>query len=396
MKTSACVAGLQPPIKSLTDAEFMNVFDVRRVPSDVSTRIVSFEDLFTYVCVRIRLADYITVLTDLLIPEGPFRCAGLINDSNFCYQNAGIQLLLCASKLFPYLNDQVKTMECTGGLVWRSPMLLALQTLFHCMSTSPSPVRVNDFLPNSFLREQIQRLVALNSAQKSDLEDVKLEKGDLEDINRQLLTFDNPRQQATDEWLMLFMRILNQCKIFPTNMFMVNTNYQIMCRNCRAQSKIQNHAEPFYHIPLERDARVRLPISTLLRKSLATEFIADSKCEACHRKGQFKDTFISAPEPAYVIFSLKRLVDDVRPGAFQPEFLNIDVDPDPATINGKSYICVGAVVHSGGTGGGHYIAYRRKASDGSRWKQLNDTRCADVQTTEINTHATLLMYEQQA
>jgi len=144
------------------------------------------------------------------------------------------------------------------------------------------------------------------------------------------------------------------------------------------------------------------PLSKLLGAYLAPEWITDFTCEHCHTLGKVLKRCSLRKTSDGLIFNLKRFAATASGARIKIHRkvaipLLLDLNSMLGSVNFGSYELSSMVVHDGGMGGGHYMAYARHRQGRTLtddWLWFSDQHFGPVSAEEVfNSEPSLIFYE---
>lgn len=143
-------------------------------------------------------------------------------------------------------------------------------------------------------------------------------------------------------------------------------------------------------------------LAGLLGAYLAPEWVSDFKCEHCLTRGKVLKRFSIQATSDALVFNLKRFAPTASGSRIKVHRkVAVPLILDLASLLGSAHLGVyelcSIVVHDGGMGGGHYMAYvrqRRGSTLTSEWLWFSDQHFGPVDADEVfNSEPFLVFYE---
>jgi ubiquitin carboxyl-terminal hydrolase 20/33 len=150
------------------------------------------------------------------------------------------------------------------------------------------------------------------------------------------------------------------------------------------------------------DCAVEATLADLLGAYLAPEWITDYLCEHCQTRGKVLKRFSINGTSDALVFNLKRFAPTASGSRIKVHRkVSVPLVLDLSSLLGSdtlgTYELCSTVVHDGGMGGGHYMAYarqRRGTTLTREWFWFSDQHFGPVDADEVlNSEPFLLFYE---
>lgn len=305
---------------------------------------------------------------------------GLRNIGNSCYLNSVIQCVLHCDPLKEYLlrgrhKSELNSRSKTRGQVADATAEL-LKTLLAGQTGSPSDVKRAVTSASGLFR---------GTAQEDAQEFLRWYLEALhEDVSR---VISKPRitreaKSASEAWSQYTSRedstIVDLC--------VGQLKSSLTCSSCGYVSEVW---DPFWDLSVPIPSRAR-DIKDCLNEFQREEVLDGSekpKCERCKTRRRMTKKFSIEKCPKVLVIHLKRFGDSV---GYSRSKISTNISfPLRLTEFGGSYSLRGVCNHSGGVGGGHYIAYG-KTDDG--WFEYNDSRVSSLPESSVQSRDAYLLF----
>ena len=286
---------------------------------------------------------------------------GFINIGNTCYLNSGLQML-------------IQNEELCALVMKYAPNSPILQTISNFIMEYYSP----DSKPIAPI--EIKKIVE----QKQDI-------------------FVGFGQQDSTEFIIYLLDTIDEeiKKVDPHSkgvepIFGINFNVRIKCK-LRSCLQVYNRKEVNNFLLLDIDSKCKSLDDAYRMYKGSDKLESDNKyfCENCNEKRVASKRSEIAEWPGYLFVWLKRYSQEGR---------RIMKNTQPITIDKEwrhDNVLQGAVIHSGGLNGGHYV-YVGKHGQGetSKWYLYNDSSVSEIESEErldsMLSNAYWLCYKKQA
>jgi len=306
---------------------------------------------------------------------------GLQNIGNSCYLNSVIQCLLHCDPIRDYfVNGKFKS-EINSKSKTRGKCADATSSLFGDLlsgrTSSPSSVKsaVNKFsgLFRGTSQEDAQEFLRWYlEALHEDVQKV---------ISKPRITKE--AESAREAWSQYTSREDSQI----VDLCVGQLKSSLTCSHC---GYVSNVWDPFWDlsVPLPSGARNVEDCLEEFRKEETLDGSEKPKCERCKERRRMKKKFDVEKAPRVLAIHLKRFGDSLgysrskitRNISFQQNF----------RLGSRSYELRAVCNHSGGVGGGHYIAYGKTDAG---WFEYNDSHVSKISESQlVSPNAYLLFY----
>lgn len=306
---------------------------------------------------------------------------GLRNIGNSCYLNSVIQCLLHCEPIRNYIvngryKSEVNSRSKTRGKIADATCSL-FKDLLSGQTGSPSSVKsgVSSF-SGSFR----------GTAQEDAQEFLRwyLE-GLHEDVSR-VLTKPRITEEATSSH-MAWSQYTSRENSTIVDLCVGQLRSSLTCDSCGYVSKVW---DPFWDlsVPIPSGAR---DIQDCLNEFQKEEILDGSekpKCERCKERRRMKKKFGIEKSPRVLVIHLKRFGDSH--GYSRSKITRNISFPHSFRLENNSYNLKAVCNHSGGVGGGHYIAYGQTEEG---WFEYNDSIVSKISESQVQSaNAYLLFY----
>ena len=241
----------------------------------------------------------------------------------------------------------------------------ALQLLLNCEMFENIIIKYSDKYMNIKIVENLIKSYYDNITAVKPLEFKNM-------INKNLDLFNNYYQHDCFEFLVFFIDFLNSmCQNEFNDIFGLKFDLNIKCKvfNCMNE-KIRYETNNFLILPIHNSL-------TESYQNFKKVFRFDDKieCEKCKKKTVSRQQTITSRWPNDLIIVLKR---------FENKKNKLKKNKKDVEIPLKwrhNYKLKGAIIHSGGISGGHYVYYGIKNNN---WYLFNDSNVSKINKNEIN------------
>lgn len=306
---------------------------------------------------------------------------GLRNIGNSCYLNSVIQCLLHCEPIRNYIlngkyKSEINSRSKTRGKLMDSTCSL-FRDLLSGQTGSPSSVKsAVSSISGSF------RGMAQEDAQeflRYFLEGLH------EDVQR-VTTKPRITEEATSP-RMAWSQYTSRENSTIVDLCVGQLRSSLTCDSCGYVSKVW---DPFWDlsVPIPSGAR---DIQDCLNEFQKEEILDGSekpKCERCKERRRMKKKFGIEKSPRVLVIHLKRFGDSV--GYSRNKITKNISFPHQFRLENNSYSLKAVCNHSGGVGGGHYIAY---GNTDEGWFEYNDSIVSKISESQVQSaNAYLLFY----
>jgi len=306
---------------------------------------------------------------------------GLQNIGNSCYLNSVIQCLLHCDPIRDYFvkgrfKSEINSRSKTKGKCADATSSL-FEDLLNGRTSSPSSVKsaVNRFsgLFRGTSQEDAQEFLRWYlEALHEDVQKV---------TSKPRITKE--AESAREAWSQYTSRENSQI----VDLCVGQLKSSLTCSHC---GYVSNVWDPFWDlsVPLPSGARNVEDCLEEFRKEETLDGSEKPKCEKCKERRRMKKKFDVEKAPRVLAIHLKRFGDSLgysrskitRNISFQQDF----------RLGGRGYELRAVCNHSGGVGGGHYIAYGKTDAG---WFEYNDSHVSKISESQlVSPNAYLLFY----
>lgn len=305
---------------------------------------------------------------------------GLRNIGNSCYLNSVIQCVLHCEPIKQYLSggrhkSELNMRSKTRGQVAESTADL-IKTLMSGQTGSPNSVKSAVSSASGLFR---------GTAQEDAQEFLRWFLEALhEDVSR---ITTKPRitreaKSASEAWSFYTSRenstIVDLC--------VGQLKSSLTCSSCGYVSEVW---DPFWDLSVPIPSRAR-DIKDCLMEFQREEVLDGSekpKCERCKTRRRMTKKFSIEKCPKVLVIHLKRFGDS---SGYSRSKISTNISfPLRLTEFGGSYSLRGVCNHSGGVGGGHYIAYGKNDNG---WFEYNDSRVSSLPESSVQSRDAYLLF----